>query len=66
MKKKIILFILITICLSCKNTGKQDDGKFNVVTTTSMITDLTKNIEEQINTVQEDIDEITGPIKRNF
>ena len=29
-------------------------------------TELTKNIEEQINTIQEDIDEVTGPIKRNL
>lgn len=29
-------------------------------------TDLTKNIEEQINTIQEDIEDATGPIKRNL
>ena len=28
--------------------------------------DLTKNIEEQINTIQEDIKDATGPIKRNL
>jgi len=32
----------------------------------SIDTELTKNIEEQINTVQEDIDEVVGPIKRNL
>ena len=29
-------------------------------------TEMTKNIEEQINTIQEDVEEITGPIKRNL
>jgi len=29
-------------------------------------TEMTKNIEEQINTVQEDIDDVIGPIKRNL
>ena len=41
--KKILLFILITTVLSCKNETK-NNGKLNVVTTTSMITDLVKNI----------------------
>lgn len=42
MKNGILLLIAILIC-SCKNE-KQDNGKLNVVTTTSMITDLVKNI----------------------
>jgi len=43
MKKNIfITFILLTI-LSCKKT-KEDDGKLNIVTTTTMITDLVENI----------------------
>jgi len=29
-------------------------------------TELTKNIEEQVHTIQEDIEEVTKPIKRNF
>jgi len=29
-------------------------------------TELTKNLEEQINTIQEDIEDATGPVKRNF
>ena len=41
--KKIILIFLVIISFSCKNE-KKDDGKLNVVTTTSMITDLVKNI----------------------
>ncbi len=44
MKKILTLLIIAIISFSCKNTTKQDDSKFNVVTTTSMITDLTKNI----------------------
>ncbi len=43
MKKHIlILFVLATI-FSCKN-DKKDNGKLNIVTTTTMITDLVKNI----------------------
>ena len=42
MKKLLILSLVITI-LSCKNE-KKNNGKLNVVTTTSMITDLVKNI----------------------
>jgi manganese/zinc/iron transport system substrate-binding protein len=42
MKKYIILVFLITI-FSCKKEGKEN-GKLQVVTTTTMITDLVKNI----------------------
>ncbi|TXE17885.1 manganese transporter [Psychroserpens burtonensis] len=42
MKKRIVL-ILIIACFSCKNETKSN-GKLNIVTTTSMITDLVKNI----------------------
>lgn len=41
--KKIILISLVIISFGCKNE-KKDNGKLNVVTTTSMITDLVKNI----------------------
>ncbi len=41
-KHILILFALATI-FSCKN-DKKDNGKLNVVTTTTMITDLVKNI----------------------
>ncbi len=42
MKKLVVLFAFV-ICFSCKNDSKTN-GKLNVVTTTSMITDLVKNI----------------------
>lgn len=42
MKKIIFIFIAITI-IACKNKTKES-GKLKVVTTTSMITDLVKNI----------------------
>ena len=42
MKKLLILFLTI-IVFGCKNE-KQTNGKLNVVTTTTMITDLVKNI----------------------
>ena len=42
--KKITLFLAITLIFTaCKDAAK-DNGKLNVVTTTSMITDLVKNI----------------------
>jgi manganese/zinc/iron transport system substrate-binding protein len=41
--KKIILLLSIISVYSCKNETK-DDGKLNIVTTTTMITDLVKNI----------------------
>ena len=44
MKKYFILLCFCTLFLnSCKNETK-DNGKLNIVTTTSMITDLVKNI----------------------
>ncbi len=43
MKKTLILLTLLLTLFNCKNE-KKEDGKFNVVTTTSMITDLVKNI----------------------
>jgi len=42
MKNIFILFLLISV-VSCKNDTK-DNGKLNIVTTTTMITDLVKNI----------------------
>jgi len=44
MKKFIVLITLIFTFLACKNDTKQEGGKLNVVTTTTMITDLVKNI----------------------
>ncbi|GAA4233589.1 zinc ABC transporter substrate-binding protein [Postechiella marina] len=43
MKKYIYTTLICLTILSCKNT-KKTNGKINVVTTTSMITDLVKNI----------------------
>lgn len=44
MKKIYIIGLLaITLCFSCKNS-KPDNGKLNVVCTTTMITDLVNNI----------------------
>ena len=41
--KKTVLIILAILVFSCKNE-KQTNGKLNVITTTTMITDLVKNI----------------------
>jgi manganese/zinc/iron transport system substrate-binding protein len=43
MQKSIILLFTFIVIFSCKNE-KQKNGKLNVVTTTTMITDLVKNI----------------------
>ncbi len=43
MKKLILLFIITLSFFSCNDTTK-DNGKLNIVTTTTMITDLVKNI----------------------
>lgn len=43
MKKYILIVLTIATIISCKKEEK-DNGKLNVVTTTTMITDLVKNI----------------------
>ncbi|WP_283636872.1 metal ABC transporter solute-binding protein, Zn/Mn family [Aquaticitalea lipolytica] len=43
MKKHILIFSIISVFFGCKN-DKKDNGKLNIVTTTTMITDLVKNI----------------------
>ena len=43
MIKKIIVMLVVTTVLGCKN-NKVDNGKLNVVVTTTMLTDLVKNI----------------------
>ncbi len=43
MKKNILILLAITTLISCKNK-KQENGKLNIVTTTTMITDLVRNI----------------------
>ena len=49
--KKGLLYIIVCLILSCK-TDKVNDGKLNVVTTTTMITDLVKNIGGDLVNVQ--------------
>ena len=43
MKKHILIASIISVFFGCKN-DKKDNGKLNIVTTTTMITDLVKNI----------------------
>lgn len=43
MKKQIIIILLIAFFFNCKSE-KKENGKLNVVTTTTMISDLVKNI----------------------
>ncbi|WOD44792.1 metal ABC transporter solute-binding protein, Zn/Mn family [Hwangdonia lutea] len=43
MKKNILIVFILAIIFSCKN-NKKENGKLNIVTTTTMITDLVKNI----------------------
>ena len=42
--KKLLFILLVYATLSSCNTNKKENGKLNVVTTTTMITDLVKNI----------------------
>lgn len=44
MKQLFILIFAIALCTSCKDDKNIPNGKLNVVTTTSMITDLARNI----------------------
>ncbi|MEM6684670.1 MAG: zinc ABC transporter substrate-binding protein [Bacteroidota bacterium] len=44
MKKYIVLTLLILSFISCKTEVKQKDGKLQIVTTTTMITDMVQNI----------------------
>lgn len=44
MKKHLLIIAISTLFFACKNEKKQENGKLNVVTTTTMITDLVKNI----------------------
>jgi len=50
--KKNLLLIVITILFNCKNNTKQENGKLNIVTTTTMIKDLVKNIGGDLVNVQ--------------
>ena len=43
MMKKALFILVLVVAFSCKN-NKNDNGKLNIVTTTTMITDLVKNI----------------------
>lgn len=44
MKKQILILALLTVFFSCKHDPKTKNEKLNVVTTTTMITDLVNNI----------------------
>ena len=44
MKKILFSTLLLVFAISCKNRDASPSGKLNVVTTTTMITDLVKNI----------------------
>ena len=49
--KRAITILAVIIVLGCKN-NKQDNGKLNVVVTTSMLTDLVKNIGGDLINIQ--------------
>ncbi|SEL82059.1 manganese/zinc/iron transport system substrate-binding protein [Aquimarina amphilecti] len=53
MTKKIVILVVITMTFfSCKKEEKKVNQKLNVVTTTTMITDLVKNIGGDLITVE--------------
>lgn len=51
MKKNILILLALLTIFSCKNEQKEN-GKLNIVTTTTMITDLVKNIGGDLVNVQ--------------
>ncbi len=52
MKNCILFFLCLIVFIGCKNSNKGTDGKLNIVTTTTMITDLVKNIGKDSVSVQ--------------
>lgn len=52
MKKNLLLIVITLLLFNCKNNTKQENGKLNIVTTTTMITDLVKNIGGDLVNVQ--------------
>ena len=42
--KKVLVLLLVLVAIGCKTTEKKTNGKLNIVTTTTMVTDLVKNI----------------------
>ena len=52
MKKNIFLLIIAVSMYGCKTEKKNIDGKLNIVTTTSMITDLVTNIGGDVINIQ--------------
>ncbi|WP_299213992.1 zinc ABC transporter substrate-binding protein [uncultured Aquimarina sp.] len=52
MKKIVLILIVSTFLFSCKQEPKDPNKKLNVVTTTTMITDLVENIGGDLITVQ--------------
>ena len=52
MKKYLSIIIITVSIFSCKTEKKNTDGKLNIVTTTTMITDLVNNIGGDIINIQ--------------
>lgn len=52
MKYCMSLLLCLVFLVGCKNSMKDKDGKLNIVTTTTMITDLVKNIGKDSVSVQ--------------
>lgn len=52
LSKYLFLVLLTSVIIGCQNQPKKESGKLNIVTTTSMITDLVKNIGGDVVQVQ--------------
>jgi manganese/zinc/iron transport system substrate-binding protein len=52
MKKIIYILLASIVIISCQNNPKKENGKLNVVTTTSMINDLVQNIGGDLINIQ--------------
>ena len=52
MKHTVLILLATTLLFSCKNTSEKDSETLQVVTTTTMITDIAKNIGGDVINVQ--------------
>lgn len=52
MKNSLLFIICLIAFIGCKDANSEKDGKLNIVTTTTMITDLVKNIGQDSVSVQ--------------
>ncbi len=52
MKKNILILLIAVSLFSCQKEAKHNNSKLNIVTTTTMITDLVKNVGDTLINIQ--------------